>query len=359
MIDLNVINSRIRRIVESNGRIYIGCSGGRDSVALAHIVAASASRKNLNCTLAHVNYGLRGAESDEDHLFVQRLAGKLGFDFQLLDLRAFPKPSTGVQAWARESRFRWFRELLNQNDIIALGHHGGDLAENVLLRMARGSLSSLSGMSVEKDQVWRPLLLSSSADISRLVSRQKILYRDDSSNDKLDYSRNKIRWKVMPVLQGFAPRAECKIGRVAFEIDEIIREVDESNRALWATETLDLLKIKDLSPAIGRRVIQRFFKHNGSDGEVPSTTFARVWQAVRTQSTGDFELPGDRKLALRNGKGTLEQKDAFLTRRSQFDGFFSKHMRYIMGSDATALISLQDDVASISNSTKKPKTGYV
>ena len=93
---------------------------------------------------------------------------------QVLDLSGEAAPTSGVQEWARERRYSWFSSFLSEVDCLALAHHRGDLAGNILFRLTRGVSDRLCGMEGRRGVTWRPLLSYSRDEISESVSRQKV-----------------------------------------------------------------------------------------------------------------------------------------------------------------------------------------
>ena len=132
------------------------------------------------------------------------------------------QPGLSLQEWARKTRFDWFYSVSGPGDWIVLGHNENDLAENALLRMARGSgVHNLGGMSQIKSPLWRPLLDVDRPTIEQIAHRQKIPHREDSSNAKLEYSRNRIRHIVLQELNQLYPGATQRIANLVREAEDL------------------------------------------------------------------------------------------------------------------------------------------
>ena len=196
--------------VPEGARILAACSGGLDSTVMAHLLVAC----KQPFALAHVNYGLRGEESDADEAFVRRLAVQLGVPVHVHRAErgkaAAAESGLGTQGWARGLRYDWFEELAAeyQYAAIATAHHLDDQAETLLLRLARGSgLRGMQGIAERKGHVVRPLLAFTRADLLSYAERQGIAYRHDTSNDADAYARNQVRHHAMPTLQAINHRA--------------------------------------------------------------------------------------------------------------------------------------------------------
>jgi len=218
---------------EQRSVLVIGCSGGMDSSVLADIVLKPEILASFRrVVVAHVNYGLRGAESDEDEAFVVDLASRYGVESIVHRVAKAGQPGTGVQKWARDVRYQFFRSILTGGGLLCLGHHADDLAESVIFRLTRGSnWGNWTGMSECAAGVYRPLLRFGRSEIREYCHRHKLPYREDSSNAKLDYSRNKIRHKVVPVLEEIQPKASEKIIETFRSIEEVVGWWEESLRA--------------------------------------------------------------------------------------------------------------------------------
>ncbi|RZA11892.1 MAG: tRNA lysidine(34) synthetase TilS, partial [Proteobacteria bacterium] len=195
---------------------FLACSGGVDSMVLLTLASDYAKRHDQPVAVVHVNYGLRGEESNADADFVAEAAARLALPFHLLKAPANPKGGVGIQSWARQIRYDWFHSLAGPNDKILLAHHRDDLIETILMRIMRGSsLHGLMGMKRCEGRLVRPLLDCPRSLIEEFARAEGISYREDSSNAKLDYSRNRLRHSILPELQAMFPGAGQNILELA------------------------------------------------------------------------------------------------------------------------------------------------
>lgn len=181
-------------------KLLIACSGGLDSVVLATLM----KQLNFEIALAHCNFALRGKESDGDEKFVIGMAKKMGIPvfaetFKTKNFAAEHKVST--QMAARTLRYNWFEEILKdfKFDFLLTAHHLDDDLETFFINLSRGTgLNGLTGIPKKNGKIVRPLLDFSRAEILKYAEENNLKWREDSSNKKPDYLRNKLRLEVLP-----------------------------------------------------------------------------------------------------------------------------------------------------------------
>lgn len=191
-----------------NGKkLLLAVSGGMDSMVLTHLF----HKLNYQIALAHCNFQLRELESFEDQKFVESFADTeeipiYSIFFDTISYANDHKLSTQVAA--RELRYNWFYELLENEgyDYLLTAHHADDNLETFLINLSRGTgLDGLTGIPQQNEQIIRPLLVFSRADIENYAKDNNIKWREDSSNASDKYLRNKIRHHVVPILKGLNP----------------------------------------------------------------------------------------------------------------------------------------------------------
>ena len=181
----------------------LAISGGIDSMVLANLFLIN----NLNFSIAHCNFQLRGKESDDDELFINKWCSEK--DIKLYNKKFSTEDycknnKLTIQMGARELRYEWFSELIDKEkyDFIVTAHHIDDQLETFIINSIRGTgIDGLVGIPDKINKIIRPLLMSSKDQIIEYSKVNKINYREDSSNDKEDYLRNKIRHSVIPYLK--------------------------------------------------------------------------------------------------------------------------------------------------------------
>ena len=226
-------------LVEPADRIVVGVSGGVDSAVLLDILSRLENEEAISIFIAHVNYGLRGKESDRDEKFVARLAKGYGCKFFVTrnpPLSPFRKSNTNLQNAARDCRYNFFAKVAKDigANKVALAHHADDQAETLLLHLARGSgLSGLAGMAHRRElgeQVLliRPLLNFSKAEVREYAKKRSLKYVEDSSNVSPKYYRNILRKEVIPILAKNNPNIVfhlCKTAAILRDENEVLDEM--------------------------------------------------------------------------------------------------------------------------------------
>ena len=197
------------RILEKGDKVLIAISGGPDSVALLHILLELREEYALKLILAHMEHGIRGDESREHAGFVQRIGRKLGLDcfIRHVDVPLLSRmEGMSMEEAARKARYQFFRETARRAGAtkIALGHTADDQAETLLMRLLRGSgIDGLAAMHPRREEdipLIRPLLNIFHREILEFLQEQEISFCLDSTNQELDYLRNRVRLHLIPLL---------------------------------------------------------------------------------------------------------------------------------------------------------------
>lgn len=188
-------------------RVLLAVSGGLDSVVMAELF----QRTGQPFALAHVNFALRGDESNGDALFVRNIAERYGVPYHqtCFDTAALAaERGVSIQMAARELRYDWFAQLIQDwaYACVATAHHQNDVLETLLLNLTRGTgLAGLHGMAPRTRHVVRPLLFATREQLADYAQEHGLTYREDSSNADDKYARNRIRHHVVPVLTELNP----------------------------------------------------------------------------------------------------------------------------------------------------------
>lgn len=188
--------------VIGNHKVIVTCSTGVDSMALLELCLKSLPHENI--TVAHVNHNKR-IESQEEEKYLKNYCKDLDLNLEVLHL---PKEYSGnFQEWAREKRYSFFKKVAKEKGAkyILLAHHANDLVETIIMRLIKtSSLKGYSGIEkiahLEDVTIYRPLLNTPKDEIIKYCQDNRITYFEDKSNNDDDYTRNRIRHQVIPLL---------------------------------------------------------------------------------------------------------------------------------------------------------------
>lgn len=196
-------------------RVLVGVSGGVDSVVLLHILTSL----GFECVVAHCNFHLRGIESMRDEQFVRRLASEYELSYQQTDFDTAQYArinKISIEMAARKLRYDWFAQIAVETacSVIAVAHHADDSAETMLLNLIRGTgLRGLTGIAPINGNVVRPLLCAERYEIERYADTHKLPFVIDSTNASNDYSRNKIRNAILPLMAEINPAVKRTLAK--------------------------------------------------------------------------------------------------------------------------------------------------
>jgi tRNA(Ile)-lysidine synthase len=222
-----------KNLFTANKRILLAVSGGVDSVVMTTLFKDA----GYHFGIAHINFSLRGKESDGDEKFVEQLAKKLNVPFFTARFdtgKVAAGKKISIQMAARDLRYEWLEEIRKKNKFhrIAVAHHLQDVTETILINQLRGTgINGLHGMLPVNGNIIRPLLFALKEEIMAFAKNQRLKWREDSSNESDDYTRNLIRNKVLPVFKKINPSYEKTFAENAERFQEagfIVNEYIES-----------------------------------------------------------------------------------------------------------------------------------
>jgi tRNA(Ile)-lysidine synthase len=223
-------------------KLLLALSGGVDSICLFHILR----KNNYQFSVAHCNFQLRGTESDEDEEFVRKLSKQYKIPFyniQFDTLNESKKRKLGIQETARELRYSWFEELKNSENFnrILTAHHQGDNTETFLINIIRSTgIAGLHGIAIKSKSIVRPLMFADRVSIDAYVKKNSFHFREDSSNLKDDYLRNRLRHQLIPKFKEIEPKIDDLISGLSAKILDyetlsqnlIEKSIDEHTEAI-------------------------------------------------------------------------------------------------------------------------------
>ena len=239
MIDEFTAFIKNEELFTKNDTILLAVSGGIDSVVMAQLFAEGGYR----FAIAHVNFGLRGADSDGDEQWVTALAQRYQVPFhttRLATTEYAAEQGVSTQMAARQLRYAWFEEVLAAQGYarVATAHHQDDQMETTLLNVCQGTgIAGLRGMLAQRGNVVRPLLFATRAHIEAYAQAHQLAWREDQSNASDAYRRNRIRHHIIPQMQQINPnlRATYQLTRERLLATEqlLMNEVKRVKKRCW------------------------------------------------------------------------------------------------------------------------------
>ena len=273
-------------LFERGAKIVVGVSGGPDSVCLLDTLYHLQKKYELEIIMAHVNYGLRGKDSEKDEQLVKKLATKYSLPFEKIRITNYKLQITENNF--RNIRYDFFEKVAKKHEAsaIAVGHNLNDQAETVLMRVLRGTgLRGLGAIKFKNGNIIRPLLNIPRKEILTHLRKNKLPFRIDKTNLGTDFTRNKIRNKLLPyIVKEYNPNIEevlYKLSQSAADDYDFITRF--SREWLEANKSLQVSRLGNLHPAIQREVLRLAIeKHNPSLREIDSAHIEEIRKIVRS-----------------------------------------------------------------------------
>ena len=224
-----MIQQRVIRYIEKehlflpDDKLLVALSGGADSVALLRVLHTA----GYQCEAAHCNFHLRGEESNRDERFVRQLCQKYGIHLHTIDFNTTQyatEKHISIEMAARELRYQWFEKIRKecQADVVAVAHHQDDSIETILLNLIRGTgITGLLGIRPRNGTIVRPLLCINREEIIRYLQNIGQDYVTDSTNLEDEYTRNKIRLNLLPLMQEINPSVKNSLIETSNHLNDV------------------------------------------------------------------------------------------------------------------------------------------
>jgi tRNA(Ile)-lysidine synthase len=300
---------------ENPPRFIIGVSGGPDSMALLYLL----HRHSYEAVVVHCNYGVRGEQSDKDQKMVEQVCMLWDLECVSVKLEWNPTKNGNFQSWARNERYRIFRDLKReyQAQAILTAHHQDDQIETIFQRILRGSgIASLAGIQSLSDDLFRPLLDVTKTQIIDFVEKMNIPYRIDASNEESTYARNFLRNRWFPMLEDRFPGWRTNILSLTKKAEihqNLIKHV--AHQVSNDTQSFKRKEFNELEESI-KPVVFKFLFERLAEYETINKAFLEQVHRVEQLQTGqsldisvDYKLTRDRDLyffvAKTNGENDL------------------------------------------------------
>jgi tRNA(Ile)-lysidine synthase len=310
-------------MIEAGSAVLAAVSGGPDSVALLYLLTELRDTFGFRLTVAHMNHGVRGPESDADEAFVKELAGALGLDnvAKKVDAPALAeKEKQSLEEACRDVRRRFLLDTAKKTDcrFIATGHHMDDQAETVLLRLVRGAgVTGLAAIQpVTPDGFIRPLIECKRLEVHHFLEERRISFREDPTNLDRAHLRNRVRLDLLPLLEKqFNPSIVdilCRTAGNMADAEALLSQLGLS--AMRGTEvesehdrlSLDLERLRTYDESMWRYILRSAYKTLVGDSQgLTHRHLQALVDLVGSRSTGTIiHLP--RGIRAKRGYGVVE-----------------------------------------------------
>lgn len=255
----------LNQYLNINNTIVCACSGGPDSMVLINLLIDLKEKYNLKIICAHVNHSLR-EESKEEFDFVKKFCNdkKIIFEGTI-----FTNYDGNIESNARKQRYLFFEKIVNKYNaqFLLTAHHGDDLIETILMKIARGS--SLDGyrgfdsVLEKKDyRILRPLIIYTKKDIEQYAKINKIEYRIDKTNFDKKYTRNRYRLDILPLLKKEDDNIHLKYLKFSNEIKQannfINNYVEKVYNKIVNDNKINIDLLKDEDNFIKEKIIYKY-----------------------------------------------------------------------------------------------------
>lgn len=292
------ILSRIS-LPEGTRRVLCAVSGGADSVCMLHVLLDYAGARDIRVCAAHYDHGIRGEESARDAEFVASLCERLGVELitERGDVPRYARENRlGIEEAARQARYDFLKRAANtlDCDVIATAHNADDNAETMIFNLARGTgAKGLCGIPARRENLVRPLLGITRADIEQYLDENGLEHVEDSTNASDDYSRNLIRHAVMPHLRAINPAMADSCARTA----ELLRRDEDYFAPVvqgfleksFDGSSVELCAFEALHEAVASRVVRALWPRSLSGAHVDAVLALRGGRELAYA-----DLPGGR-----------------------------------------------------------------
>lgn len=285
--------------------IVCGLSGGADSCAMVKLLSLLYEELGISLVCAHLHHGLRGKEADRDMLFAESFANELGLPFfgKRVSIPSVAS-SLGIseEDAGRRERYAFFNEVarLCGANKIATAHNKDDNAETILMHLVRSSgIKGICGILPKRENVIRPILCLSRSEIEAFCRNNGINYVTDSTNSESDYTRNKFRLEIIPLLEQVNPsvkNALCKLGCSALTIQSFLDSCVQNLPLSFTQNEAEISRevLSSLHPAMIPEVLRAILKRISPETQLSSNAvmlFEKL--AAEDKSTGRVQLYGN------------------------------------------------------------------
>ena len=315
-------------MLEKGATVIVALSGGADSVSLLNALISIKEKYSLNIRAAHVNHNLRGAEAERDENFVRKICAEKNVELfvKSVDINIIAdEEKISTELAGRQERYRFFEELNTRfNAKTATAHTADDNAETVIFNLIRGAgLNGLCGIKPVREGIIRPLINLGREEVERYCEENNLEFVTDSTNLTDDYTRNKIRHKIIPVIRELNPgfigtvKNETEVlsginSYIELKSEEYIKNAEVENGCSCE-------KLREIPDALKPAVIYTLLRKNGI---MPESKHISLIAGIL--ETGAVDLNGSLRAVSK--QGTLR----FIDKEVQENKFSEKELKLDM-----------------------------
>ena len=296
------------KMLDPGDHVIVGLSGGADSVSLLLLLDSLKDEFDITLSAIHVHHGIRGEEAEADAEFCDRLCAKRHIPLRILreNVPALAKRNRcSLEEAGREIRYIRFAEAARRyRDLhpgtavkIAVAHQLEDQAETVLMHLCRGAgIRGLGGMAPVRDNIIRPLLSSRRRDIELWLKKRGQDWREDGTNSHTDYTRNRVRNIIMPVLnENLNPRTAKHLSLIADQArawsDYISGEADKIIGTFPGPDVLPADVLDSLPEALKNEILYRTLVRAAGATRVTGRHVAAAGSLLGSEPGAQISLP--------------------------------------------------------------------
>lgn len=311
--------------------VLVGLSGGADSVMLLCFLYEYRKRNSyFPITAVHINHMIRGESADRDERFSCALCSSLGIEFisRKIDVpKLAAEQKKSIEECARDVRYFEFANIISGREdlgAIAVAHNANDNLETVLFNILRGAgTKGAAGIPPVREKILRPLIDVDKNDILDAFERAGICYVTDETNCELDYKRNFIRGKIVPLLYEICDNPVAMAQRFSSNLrmdDEYISQ--QADNIIGDADNISNEVLRKLHPAVRARVLTKLAKSCGAD--MPAVTINSI-SGLLEKNNFSVSLPGNCSFVCQYGNCTVKRNGALCINEFSFDLFKGKN----------------------------------
>lgn len=347
--EYSLIEKKVSEKIASNfsvqPKFVLGVSGGADSMALLFLF----KQLQIDVLVVHINYGLRGEESDKDQELVEGMAFEWGFECCSVKVNSREANEQNFQNWARKERYRIFLELAKEinADGIAVAHHKGDQIETIIQKLFRGSSpETWTGMSEWDGRLFRPLLDLTKEKLLEYCKEKAIPFRTDESNLESKYARNFLRNELSMELENHFPGWKENVLRLQEfgRLNELA--LQELSLIHFDEFRFNIVELRKTDELLVRALLKRFIEQHIAS--ISKGTIEQAYNLIDSQTgvelalSDSLSLVKDREyLILKKATNVFEPKK--ISKEMVLKGFYSKKLKLSIDENPCSKIYLDID----------------